>query len=90
MEVTLNNLQKQVDSAIDARIIRLSMSAYKEANFLPNGTRRRRYVPYTHPVEVSELLALKQKLYSGEDPEAIMATITGGGIEEAYFKANEA
>lgn len=87
MEIILTPLQIQVDEQINVRIARLSMAAYRAANILPNGRVRRKYKPYTHPTEVSDLLALKQELYAGRAPEEIAATITGGQFQESFLKA---
>ena len=87
MEVTLTGLRKQVDVMIDARITRISFSAYKKANFLPSGKKRKKYVPYTLPQEVNELLELKQALYSGGNPENIASILTSGSIQDKFLKS---
>ena len=89
MVITLTPLQEQVDQAIDIRIKSLAEAAYIKANRLPNGRYRKKHVQYTLPQEVTDLLALRQELYKGVDPEAIMATITGGGIQHAFIKSKD-
>lgn len=89
MEVTLNETQSQVDAAIEIRIKRLAEAAYIKANRLPNGRYRKKHVQYTLPQEVTDLLELRQRLYKGEDPEAIMATITGGAIQHAFMETKK-
>lgn len=87
MEVILTNLQKQVDSAIDARISRICQAAYKKANILANGRSRKKHAQYTLPAEVDQLLGLRQLLYSGYNPESIMAEVTNGAIQDKFLKS---
>lgn len=86
MEVTLNSLQKQVDQMIETRIFRLSQNAYNQANRLPSGKIRKKHKQYSLPQEVTDLLELRQKLYAGENPESIAATITNGEIQHQFLK----
>ena len=88
MQINLSPLQKQVDALIDVRIARLAQAAFKQANILPNGKVRKKYKQVTLPAEVSQLLELRQKLYTGEDAEAIAATVTSGQYQESFTKKN--
>jgi hypothetical protein len=87
MEITLTPIQEQVDSMIEARITRLSHAAWRAANILSDGRVRRKHKPFTHPQEVHDLLALRQDLYKGADPEAIAAQVTTGEIQEKFLKS---
>lgn len=89
MEVTLNDQQRHVGNAIDARISALSRQAYERANRLPNGRIRKKHAQYSLPQEVTDLLTLRQRLYAGENPEAIMATITNGEIQHAFMESKK-
>lgn len=71
---------------IEVRIFRLSQNAYNQANRLPNGKIRKKHKQYSLPQEVTDLLELRQKLYTGENPEDIAATITSGGIQHEFLQ----
>lgn len=87
MIVELTDLQSQVDSQIEMRIARICEAEYRRTNFLPNGRKRKKHVPYSVPHEVKELLALRNDLYDGRDPEEISAIITNGGIQDKFLKS---
>lgn len=88
MNTILTDTQRHVDAQIEARIFRLSHAAWKEANTLPSGRLRKTPATFSHPQEVHDLLAIRQRLYAGEDPETISAEVVGGDIQAAFLKAS--
>lgn len=82
MQVTLAPTQKQVDTMISARLERLC-----HAEWRAHIGGKRRKTPLTYSSDVTELLNLRQRLYSGESPEGIAATVTSGGIQNSFLKA---
>lgn len=87
MIVELTDLQRQVDNQIEMRIFRICAAEYRQANFLPNGRKRKKHVPYHVPSEVTDLLELRQELYNGRNPEEIAGIITNGAIEHKFLNS---
>lgn len=86
MEVILTEPQKQVDSQIEARLSRICRSEWNKVNVV-KGRKRKRTIPITYSNEIKELLALRQDLYNGRDPEEISAIICNGEIQNKFLKA---
>lgn len=70
METTLSDLASQIDGHIEARLFRKCRAEYLAAK-----GNRKTCPPFRYSMDVTGLLDLRQRLYSGEDPEAIAATV---------------
>lgn len=88
--VILSDLAAQVDRQIEMRISAICQAEWRKINILPNGRMRKVAKQVTYPGTVSELLSLRQSLYSGEDPEAIAATLATGQINHDFETAKAA
>ncbi len=80
----LSNLAHQVDAQIEVRLKSICLAEWRKTNVLPNGRVRRKMRQVTYPSSVKELLALRQSLYYGADPEAIAATLQTGQINHDF------
>lgn len=88
--VLLSDLAKQVDAQIETRLSAICRAEWRGVNVLPNGRTRTVKKPVTYSATVGELLALRQSLYHGADPETIAATLATGQINHDFYAAKAA
>ena len=86
-QVELNNLQKQVDAQIEARLQRICLAEWKSHAFDKNGKRRKNPGQMSYSYVVTDLLQLRQCLYSGTAPQDVSAAMMQGEIEYTFLKS---
>jgi len=87
MQVILNDLQKQVDAQIAARLDRICQAEWKAHVTDKSGKRKKNPGPLTYSYIVQDLLQLRQCLYNGTSPQNVSACMMQGEIENAFMKA---
>lgn len=86
-QVELNDLQKQVDAQIEARLQRICFSEWKSHSFEKNGKRKKRPGPMSYSCVVTDLLQLRQCLYNGAAPQDVSAAMMQGEIAYIFLKS---
>ncbi len=81
-QVSLSPAALHVDRAIESRLHRICHKEWKA-----HQSSKRKRQPLTYSASVTDLLAVRQRLYAGESPEYIMAEITTGQIQHDFLSA---
>lgn len=85
--VELNELQKQVDRQISARLKRICFAEWLAHVTDKSGKRKKKPGEMSYSYVVTDLLQLRQCLYNGMHPEDVSAAMQAGEIREAFLKA---
>ena len=82
----MKDINNQVYNAIEARLQRICKAEFAAAHKSVNGRLRK---PLTYSQEVFTLVELLSQVVdaSASECESIMATITGGAIQDKFLKA---
>jgi len=84
-----NNLRKQVKRIVEDKIKRISAKEFVNANQLKNGIWRKKHVPYTLPVIITDLVSMAAELAdentTGARIEEIASFATNGEVFEKAF-----
>jgi hypothetical protein len=85
----MKTLAQQAKGIIEDKIKRIATKEYIRANTLPNGQRRKKYVPYTLPEIVKEMTKLISEIadenITNQRIEEIVAYVTTGQIKELAY-----